>query len=348
MELSAGVIRTDQAGIITIANRSAENLMNMGVLEGTVLAEISPEIWACVSETDMPRAQDDAFINLMTNDGLRHVRVKVTSDSAGGHVVTLDDATRLISAQRQLAWRDVARRIAHEIRNPLTPIQLSTERIRRRYGEQIDDKDGVFERCINTILRQVSDIGRMVQEFSDFARMPKPTPSRFDLAALITDVVFAQRVVNPDYRFKLDMPPEGLPIRGDERLLGQAFTNVVKNAAEALSSRPENKEAQGVIRVGVQPANDEGFIVIEIEDNGPGFPEEAREQLLEPYVTAREGGTGLGLAIVNRVIMDHGGSVQLLEPKLGADGAIVRIVLPLSITDSSETEQQTLEYANEY
>ncbi|MFN3211516.1 MAG: ATP-binding protein [Henriciella sp.] len=348
VELSAGVIRTDQAGIITIANRSAENLLGMGALEGSILAEISPEIWDCVDPKKALSARDDAFINLMTSDGLKHVRVKVTSDTVGGHVVTLDDATRLISAQRQLAWRDVARRIAHEIRNPLTPIQLSTERIRRRYGEQIDDKDGVFERCINTILRQVSDIGRMVQEFSDFARMPKPTPSRFDLAALITDVVFAQRVVNPDYQFQLDMPPEGLAIRGDERLLGQAFTNIVKNAAEALSRRPENDETQGQIRIAVRPADDEGFILIEIQDNGPGFPEEAREQLLEPYVTAREGGTGLGLAIVNRVIMDHGGSVQLLEPEFGADGAIVRIVLPLSITDSSGAEQQTLEYANEY
>ncbi len=347
VELSAGVIRTDQAGIITIANRSAENLINMGALEGCVLSEISPEIWGCVSASDKPNPQDDSFINLKANDGLKYVRVKVASDTVGGHVVTLDDATRLISAQRQLAWRDVARRIAHEIRNPLTPIQLSTERIRRRYGDQIDDKDGVFERCINTILRQVSDIGRMVQEFSDFARMPKPTPSRFDLAALITDVVFAQRVVNPDYRFVLDMPPEGLAIRGDERLLGQAFTNIVKNATEALSRRPENDEAQGQIRISVRPGDDD-LIVIEVEDNGPGFPEGARDQLLEPYVTAREGGTGLGLAIVNRVIMDHGGSVQLLEPKLGTDGAIVRIVLPLSITDSSEAEQQTLEYANEY
>ncbi|MEM9274892.1 MAG: histidine kinase dimerization/phospho-acceptor domain-containing protein, partial [Cyanobacteria bacterium P01_F01_bin.143] len=210
VELSAGVIRVDAAGIVTIANRSAENLMHMGQLEGCVLADISPEIWQCVTEAHSLRSQEDSFINLMTTDGLRHVRVKVTTDTVGGFIVTLDDATRLISAQRQLAWRDVARRIAHEIRNPLTPIQLSTERIRRRYGDQIDDKDGVFERCINTILRQVSDIGRMVQEFSDFARMPKPTPGRFDFAALITDVVFAQRVVNPDYKFALRLPPEGL------------------------------------------------------------------------------------------------------------------------------------------
>lgn len=348
VELSAGVIRVDPSGIVTIANRSAETLINAGHLEGRVLSDISPSIWRHVAEAGALRGQDETFINLMTDDGLRHVRLKVTSDSVGGYVLTLDDATRLISAQRQLAWRDVARRIAHEIRNPLTPIQLSTERIRRRYGDQIDDQDGVFQRCINTILRQVSDIGRMVQEFSDFARMPKPTPSRFDLAALVTDVVFAQRVVNPDFRFTLALPDGGLSIQGDERLLGQALTNVVKNAAEALSHRHETDETQGLIAVSVEPADDDGLIVLKIEDNGPGFPEESREQLLEPYVTAREGGTGLGLAIVNRVIMDHGGSVQLLEPEHGAHGAIVKIVLPLSLETDAGAEPQAMEYANEY
>ena len=347
VELSSGVIRVDEAGIVTIANRSAETLINMGQLEGCVLSEISPEIWGRVKDADAVRSQDDTFINLVTDDGLRHVRLKVTPDTVGGFVVTLDDTTRLISAQRQMAWRDVARRIAHEIRNPLTPIQLSTERIRRRYGDQIDDEDGVFQRCINTILRQVSDIGRMVQEFSDFARMPKPTPSQFDLAALITDVVFAQRVVYPDYRFMLDVPGEGLSILGDERLLGQAMTNIVKNAAEALSRRPESDETQGQIDVAVEPGDDDGLIVVRIQDNGPGFPEQARDQLMEPYVTAREGGTGLGLAIVNRVIMDHGGSVQLLEPT-GVRGAIVKIVLPLSLSKSADEDHQPLEYANEY
>ncbi len=348
VELSSGVIRVDSNGLVTIANRSAETLLNLGQLDGRPLSEINPEIWKRVTEAQAMRSQDDTFINLMTDDGLRHVRLKVTSDTADGFVVTLDDTTRLISAQRQLAWRDVARRIAHEIRNPLTPIQLSTERIRRRYGDQINDEDGVFERCINTILRQVSDIGHMVQEFSDFARMPKPTPSRFDLAALITDVVFAQRVVNPDFKFSLSLPPDGMSILGDERLLGQALTNIVKNAAESLSGRPVNDETQGQISVSVQAADDEDQIIIRIEDNGPGFPADVREQLLEPYVTAREGGTGLGLAIVNRVIMDHGGSVQLLEPEHGARGAIVKIILPLSLTSESDAKDQLVELTDEY
>ncbi len=348
VELSSGVIRIDSAGIVTIANRSAENLLDQGQLEGRLLPEVNPEIWSRVEEVHTRRSQDETFINMMTEDGLRHVRLKVTSDTVGGYVITLDDTTRLISAQRQMAWRDVARRIAHEIRNPLTPIQLSTERIRRRYGDKIDDEDGVFERCINTILRQVSDIGRMVQEFSDFARMPKPTPSRFDLAALITDVVFAQRVVHPDYRFVLTLPENGLELLGDERLLGQALTNIVKNAAEALSRRPETDEVQGQVSVTAELSAEDGSVLITIEDNGPGFPQGARDELMEPYVTAREGGTGLGLAIVNRVIMDHGGNVQLLEPTHGARGAIVKIVLPHSLTGAADAEHQTLEYANEY
>ena len=348
VELSSGVIRVDSGGIVTIANRSAETLLDMGQLEGRLLSEISPDIWKHVTNAEGRHPDEDMSINLMAPDGMRHIRLRVTSDTVGGHVVTLDDATRLISAQRQMAWRDVARRIAHEIRNPLTPIQLSTERIRRRYGDQVDDSDGVFQRCINTILRQVSDIGRMVQEFSDFARMPKPTPSQFDLAALIADVVFAQRVVNPDYDFHLNMPQDGLQIRGDERLLGQALTNVVKNATEALSRRPETDETQGQISVSVTPSDEDGFILITIEDNGTGFPEGLRDQLMEPYVTAREGGTGLGLAIVNRVIMDHGGSVQLLEPSHGSQGAIVKIVLPLSLAGAADQEHQHLEYANEY
>jgi len=348
VELSSGVIRIDSSGIVTIANRSAENLLDQGQLEGRLLPEVNPEIWSRVEEVHTRRSQDETFINMMTEDGLRHVRLKVTSDTVGGYVITLDDTTRLISAQRQMAWRDVARRIAHEIRNPLTPIQLSTERIRRRYGDQINDEDGVFQRCINTILRQVSDIGRMVQEFSDFARMPKPTPIRFDLAALVTDVVFAQRVVHPDFRFVLSLPDEGLEMLGDERLLGQAMTNIVKNAAEALSRRPETDETQGQVSVTIEKSEQDGTVQISIEDNGPGFPEEARDQLLEPYVTAREGGTGLGLAIVNRVIMDHGGSVQLLEPTHGAQGAIVKIVLPQSLASAADAEHQPLEYANEY
>lgn len=338
-ELSSGVIRLDEDGIVTLANRSAEALLNQGQLDGRPIADVSAQIAGNVREASQTSVPSELALNLETAEGIRHVRLKIARETVGGHVLTLDDATRLISAQRQLAWRDVARRIAHEIRNPLTPIQLSTERIRRRYADKIDDNDGVFERCINTIMRQVSDIGRMVQEFSDFARMPKPTPEPFNLSDLLQDVTFAQRVVNPDYRFALTMPDADINMMGDERLLGQALTNIVKNAAEAISTRPQSDESDGQISISLETLDDD-MVALTIMDNGPGFPETVKDRLLEPYVTAREGGTGLGLAIVNRVIMDHGGSIQLSSRDDGHSGAVVKVNLPRSLTE--DTAQDAL------
>ena len=336
-ELSSGVIRLDQDGIVTLANKSAEALLNQGALDGKPIADVSAQIAGNVREANQSNIPAELALNLETAEGIRHVRLKIARETAGGHVLTLDDATRLISAQRQLAWRDVARRIAHEIRNPLTPIQLSTERIRRRYADKIDDSDGVFERCINTIMRQVSDIGRMVQEFSDFARMPKPTPEPFNLSDLLHDVTFAQRVVNPDYRFTLKMPEADINMMGDERLLGQAITNIVKNAAEAISTRAQSDESVGQIKIDLEPI-EEDMVALTITDNGPGFPETVKDRLLEPYVTAREGGTGLGLAIVNRVIMDHGGSIHLSGRDDDQSGAMVRVTLPRSLTETTPEE----------
>lgn len=186
-------------------------------------------------------------------------------------------------------------------------------------------------------MRQVSDIGRMVQEFSDFARMPKPTPEPFNLSDLLHDVTFAQRVVNPDYRFTLKMPEADINMMGDERLLGQAITNIVKNAAEAISTRAQSDESVGQIKIDLEPI-EEDMVALTITDNGPGFPETVKDRLLEPYVTAREGGTGLGLAIVNRVIMDHGGSIHLSGRDDDQSGAMVRVTLPRSLTETTPEE----------
>jgi two-component system nitrogen regulation sensor histidine kinase NtrY len=343
-ELSSGVIRLDEAGVVTLANRSAENLLNHGALDGLSIADVSAQIAGNVRELDSSIKPVEVALNLDTSEGIRHVRLKIASETAGGHVLTLDDATRLISAQRQLAWRDVARRIAHEIRNPLTPIQLSTERLRRRYADKIDDTDGVFERCINTILRQVSDIGRMVQEFSDFARMPKPTPEPFNLSELLQDVTFAQRVVNPEYKYVLNIPKDDINMMGDERLLGQAITNIVKNASEAISERPQSEEVQGQISISVTTMESDD-VSLTIQDNGPGFPETVKDRLLEPYVTAKEGGTGLGLAIVNRVIMDHGGSIHLSSREDGQSGALVKVTLPKRLETPPPEEMLPEEYS---
>ncbi len=327
-EVSAGVIRTDEDLVITLANRSAQELIGNGNLQGRDLRDVVPAFVPTALQGVEEDKPIDAFLDIELGGAPRHIHLKGALDAAGGCVLTFDDATRLVNAQRQLAWRDVARRIAHEIRNPLTPIQLSTERLRRRFGQELDGKErDVFDRCTETILRQVADIGRMVEEFSNFARMPKPSMGEFDLGALLQETVFSQGMVQPDISFRLNQPDAPETFVGDERLMSQALGNLLKNAAEAIDRRPEDKDIEGRIDVTLAETLD-GQLEIVIEDNGIGFPEEARERLLEPYVTTREKGTGLGLAIVNRIIVDHGGTITLQNRVDGRKGARVRVLLP--------------------
>jgi two-component system, NtrC family, nitrogen regulation sensor histidine kinase NtrY len=326
-EVGAGVIRMDRDHVITIANRSARELLGVAAIQpGQNLADIAPELDAYAADVFEQGIPVDASIDIERNGEILHMRIKAAPDPADGCVLTFDDTTRLVNDQRQLAWRDVARRIAHEIRNPLTPIMLSTERLKRRYADKIDDHDGVFARCIETILRQVGDIGRMVEEFSSFARMPKPSVAPFDIKKMLENIGFSQAVVSPEVTVEVsgDAPPDAYI--GDERLLGQAFGNLLKNAAEAIHGMPEHIEVAGIIRVDLKQVSN-GLEVI-IEDDGPGFPAEMRDRLLEPYVTTREKGTGLGLAIVNRIIMDHGGTISLQNRLDGRRGARVRVWLP--------------------
>jgi len=326
-EVGAGVIRMDGDMSVTLANRSAGDLLGIEeILPGQALADVAPEFERFVRDTLERVSPVDASIELDRNGETRHIRLKTAPDPAGGCVLTFDDTTRLIHAQRQMAWRDVARRIAHEIRNPLTPIMLSTERLRRRYADKIDDSDGVFDKCIETILRQVGDIGRMVEEFSSFARMPKPSVAPFDMSALLREATFSQSVVNPDIEFEFESEADEATYIGDDRLIGQAIGNLLKNAAEAIEGMPEEADVDGSIRIALK--GDQRGLEITIEDNGPGFPQDVRERLLEPYVTTREKGTGLGLAIVNRIIADHGGSISLQNRLDGLRGARVRIWLP--------------------
>jgi len=326
-DVSAGVIRTDANLCVTDANPAAEILLGAETpLHQSHLADIIPEFAESARATVAQQTSEDISLEVMRGGVLRSFRVKTSPDQRSGCVLTFDDTTRLVSAQRQLAWRDVARRIAHEIRNPLTPIQLSTERLRKRYGGLVPADDPTFDRCIDTILRQAGDIGRMVEEFSNFARMPKPTIERFDLVPLIARLVYAQRMVTPEARINLQMPDGPIEVEGDERLLGQALSNLLTNAAEALSRRPESDEFDGQIDIAVTALD--GAVSIAVEDNGPGFPGEDRRRLLEPYVTHREGGTGLGLAIVSRIVSDHGGELALTNRHDGRRGARVHVGLP--------------------
>lgn len=342
-EVSAGVIRVDETLGVTLANRSACELLGLVDLHGRRLEEVAPEFVPFAVDAMQFQAPVDASLEIDMNGAARHIRLKAALDPAGGCVMTFDDATRLVNAQRQLAWRDVARRIAHEIRNPLTPIQLSTERLRRRFTDYVpEDERAVFDKCTETILRQVADIGRMVEEFSNFARMPKPSMAAFDLSALIHEATFAQSMVQPEIGFNVIRPDGPLIILGDERLLAQAIGNLIKNAAEAIERLPEDRDIHGQIEVMVRVASGEEFEII-IEDNGPGFPDEARERLLEPYVTTREKGTGLGLAIVHRIIMDHGGAITLQNRADGRQGARVRVLLPRPQAQPADIDQTELE-----
>jgi two-component system, NtrC family, nitrogen regulation sensor histidine kinase NtrY len=315
---SAGVIGVNAEGHISILNRSAERLVARPESEvlGHPLAQVAPElaeIFQHARNGHQRLVQRQVTVN--RNGQERNFSVRVTSEQAAesehGYVITIDDVTELVFAQRTSAWADIARRIAHEIKNPLTPIQLSAERLRRKYSKAIIDEPAVFEQCTETIVRQVDDIKRMVDEFSRFARMPKPVIVAEDVADTVRQVVFLMRVGHPDIDFEVDLPAETMPARFDRRLISQALTNIIKNATEAIGAVPPATLGRG--RVTVSAARDGRDVIIDVIDNGIGLPKENRARLLEPYVTTRDKGTGLGLAIVGRILEEHGGRIELRD-----------------------------------
>jgi len=337
--VSAGVIATDPDGRITLANRSAGELLGYGQdgLSERKLSEVAPQL-AALADRALQKGQGliEEQIELVSSEsGVTTLNARAAADSvsAGGVVLTFDDISRLITAQRNAAWRDVARRIAHEIKNPLTPIQLSAERLKRRFRPDDDPRSAeIFDNCTDTIVRQVNDIGRMVNEFSSFARMPTPHVEPVSLQDLAKEAVYARRVASPGVRFELDAPDAPVVVLCDERLASQALANVLKNAAESVAARMDAGEGPKSGRISVRISAGESG-VIEVEDNGLGWPDGARERLTEPYMTTREKGTGLGLAIVKRVMEDHSGALELDEPADGSVGAVVRLVFPLAGED---------------
>mgnify|MGYP002779420434 CR=1 FL=1 len=310
-EVSAGVVSVDGQGRVAAANRQALVLLGVeGAGEGTTLAALAPEFTELAAFARR-HGEAEAEIDLVRDDEARRLRVRASRSAETGLVLTFDDVTRLVAAQRVAAWKDVARRIAHEIKNPLTPIQLSAERIRRKYRRQIDGDLETFDRCVDTIVRQVGDIGRMVDEFSAFARMPAPRFAEEDAAELLRRAAFAQRVADPETLVELE-DPEPTPVVCDGRMISQALANLLKNAGEAVAARRASEPGlQGRLRVRLDAEGDQVCFVV--EDNGPGLPAKGRDRLTEPYVTTREKGTGLGLAIVKRVMEDHGGELLLQD-----------------------------------
>jgi two-component system nitrogen regulation sensor histidine kinase NtrY len=340
--VSAGVIGIDPDQKISLTNRSALQLL--GAPEQSLLSQpfstALPEFAALFEQaksrpSGFAEGQVDMQIRGRDLSFVARITTESSDDAQHGFVLTFDDITDLVSAQRNTAWADIARRIAHEIKNPLTPIQLSAERLKRKYSKQIHSDRQVFEQCTDTIIRQVGDIGRMVDEFSSFARMPKAAPEPMNLAEVIRDATVLQRVSTSEIDIDVDVSKADFVFMFDRRLITQAVTNLVKNASEAIDGRTltENIE-KGHVQVEAGIEHDVPFI--RVTDNGVGLPKENRNRLAEPYMTTREKGTGLGLAIVKRIMEEHGGRLRLQDSPSGKGAQVTlefsRLPEPLLIS----------------
>jgi two-component system nitrogen regulation sensor histidine kinase NtrY len=319
--VTAGVLSVDADHVVRLINSSAEGLLRTGgkSLIGQKLSDIAPEL-----DRQLTSEEREDVVQLALNGEPRTLAVK-TVRVAGGHVLTFDDITEQLLDQRRAAWSDVARRIAHEIKNPLTPIQLAAERLQRRYGNEITSDQPTFERLTGTIVRQVGDLRRMVDEFSSFARMPKPSFAEESVGEIARQALFLHEVAHPDIAFALDVPDPAPILVCDRRLLGQALTNVVKNGVEAIQQKHEERKRSkaGGDRIAIAVREEGTKVTIEIADTGIGLPPE-RARMTEPYMTTRAKGTGLGLAIVKKIVEEHFGQIEFEDAPGG--GSLVRMI----------------------
>jgi two-component system nitrogen regulation sensor histidine kinase NtrY len=329
---SSGVLGLDAGGTITLANETAEELLLGAVgmsLTGKKLGDILPQ-----SNETLQKAlahNDRAWqmqLEYAAGDGPRKtVLVRIIAEQGGqAAVATLDDISTLVSAQRKAAWSDVARRIAHEIKNPLTPIQLSAERLKRKYLPQIVEDPETFEKCTDTIIRQVNDIGHMVGEFSAFARMPEPMKQVENVVQVCQEALILQRQAHPDIGFGFIAAENEMRANCDRAQLNQVMTNLLNNAIDSIHERQQQKPGDGRIKIVIEYKGSN--ILISVEDNGIGLPEKVKDQILEPYVTTKKKGSGLGLAIVKKIMEDHDGSIAIednyvQETKTGAKAVLV-------------------------
>lgn len=337
--VSAGVIGLDPQGRIELPNRAADELLSVDLLAaaGRRLAEVVPE-FAGLLDAAMaePKRAHMGEIQIGPPAHRRTLLVRIGAELSGeraaGFVVTFDDITELQAAQRKAAWADVARRIAHEIKNPLTPIQLAAERLRRRFGSEITSDPETFTRCAETIVRHVGDIGRMVDEFSAFARMPQPTIKLEDIGRIARDALVLQKTARPQIVWRSAIPLHGPMVLCDRRMLRQALTNLLQNAADAVGMRTDAGGPAGTIELVVRSAD--GEVRITVTDDGIGLPQEDRARLTEPYVTHKPKGTGLGLAIVKKIMEDHGGRLAL-DDRADGPGAVATLTLPARMADAA-------------
>jgi two-component system nitrogen regulation sensor histidine kinase NtrY len=350
--VSAGVIGLDEQGNVHLPNRRASTLLGIDFETriGEPLSQVVPAMATLVSDAlATPERQVEGQIRLVSRGRPMVLLVRIGTEreeaAAKGFVVTFDDITELLQAQRKAAWADVARRIAHEMKNPLTPIQLSAERLKRKYLSEIKSDPDTFAICTDTIIRQVGDIGRMVDEFSSFARMPAPVMKPENLQDLTRQATFLQKTANPDITFTVDIPTEPLDVSCDARQISQALINLLQNAIDAIHTRELADANAGRAadpgRIDIHLERRDDRIALVVEDNGKGLPIEGRDQLTEPYVTTRAKGTGLGLAIVKKVMEDHAGELVLEDGSLG--GARVSLVFPAGTVRRPPTDPQPLE-----
>ena len=338
--VSAGVIGLDASGRIELPNRAADELLGIDLLSaiGRELADVVPEFAVLLHEAAAsPERARTAEIQLGPATRRRTLLVRIGADLSGGRtdgfVVTFDDITELQSAQRKAAWADVARRIAHEIKNPLTPIQLAAERLKRRFAREITSDPETFTQCADTIVRHVGDIGRMVDEFSAFARMPHPVIKPEDVGRIAREALVLQKTAQPQIAWRTEIPDQGPVVPCDRNMLRRAVTNLLLNAADAVSMRePEPGRGGGTICLSVQSGPNDVRIIV--TDDGVGLPQEDRARLTEPYVTHKPKGTGLGLAIVKKIMEDHGGRLTL-DDRLDGPGAVAALVLPTKVPDGA-------------
>ncbi len=333
---SAGVIALDPECKVTLYNRSVLQLLDLeddSDFKGTPIQQIMPELAVLLHQTEEdPEVlhQSDVIINRPNRTLTLHVRItaQLQGNRIEGYIVTFDDISPLVSAQRRAAWSDVARRIAHEIKNPLTPIQLATERLRKKHLPPQENDQATFNRYLDTISKHVGDIGSMVEEFVSFARMPQPKFQKENLLAIIQQSVFSAQTTYGDIEFNVECKEKDVETICDERQMTQVFSNLLKNAAEAIQRRIEEQpEPKGIVEIALHV--EEGECHITMRDNGPGFPPDKIDRMMEPYVTTRAKGTGLGLAIVKKIIEDHQGSIELANREIG--GALIKISFPIAI-----------------
>lgn len=333
--VSAGVIGVNHDGAITLINASAATLLALPNPEDWIdkpILSLMPEMDGLMCQvTEKPSVRFvEGEIEISHDDAptktfFVRVSPEIVEQNTQGYVVTFDDVSDLVAAQRKAAWGDVARRIAHEIKNPLTPIQLSAERLRRRYLKEITTDPEVFTACLNTIIRQVDDIGRMVDEFSAFARMPKAVMQETNVNDIVRQAVMLQVNARSDVDLTTSLPSDALMAVCDGRLLNQCITNLIKNGFEAIEGRSVLEGAElprGLVHITLEQQG--GDVVIMVDDNGKGLPKEQRHRLTEPYVTTRSKGTGLGLAIVKKIMEDHQGSLTLEDRVDGGARVVLR------------------------